>query len=307
MESTIGDFTGSVKGLTSDLNTVAAVDFKGKVNNYAPFSIRGKINPLASDLFVDLVISLKDDALLPGSPYAAKYVGYPLEKGALSLDLRYSVTERELKAENKVRVDQLQLGEASGSPDAIKLPVKLGVALLQDRHGVIALDVPINGRLDDPKFRLGPLIMQTFMNIITKAITKPFALLGSVFGGGEDLNHVLFDPGTADFTAGEVGKLDTLATALYERPALKLGVTGSVDPVKDRAALAKTETGEEAWRIARQGASSQWAKGDNGGRRPLDARGSRATGETGLCRGDGTCVGQSFRDRRIERPGAFVH
>ena len=239
VESTIGEFNGSVKGLTSDLDTVASVDFKGKVNNYAPFSISGKINPLASDLFVDLAISLKDDTLLPGSPYSAKYVGYPLEKGSLSLDLHYYVTRRELKAENKVRVDQLQLGEASNSPDAIKLPVKLGIALLQDRRGVIALDVPLHGRIDDPKFRLGPLIMQVFMNVITKAITKPFALLGSVFGGGEDLDHVAFDLGKADFTAGEVSKLDTLATALYERPALKLGITGSIDPVKDREALAK--------------------------------------------------------------------
>ena len=239
VESAIDEFNGSVNGLTSDRDTVATVDFKGKVNKYAPFSIKGKINPLASDLFVDLVISLQDDALMPGSPYAAKYVGYPFENGAVSLDLRYYVTQRELKAENKVRVDQLRLGEASNSPDAIKLPVKLGIALLQDRHGVIALDVPVNGRLDDPKFSLGPVIAQVFMNIITKAITKPFAMLGSLFGGGEDLEHIVFVTGVADFAEGEASKLDTLATALYERPALKLGIAGSVDPVKDREALAK--------------------------------------------------------------------
>jgi hypothetical protein len=239
VKSTIEQFGGSVRGLTSDLNTVAAVDFKGKANGYAPFSITGKINPLASDLFVDLAILLKDATLMPGSPYAATYVGFPLEKGALSLDLRYYVTRQELKAENKVRVDQLTLGPASGSPVATKLPVKLGIALLQDRHGVIALDVPVNGRLDDPKFKLGPLIMQVFMNIMTKAMTKPFALLGSLFGGGEDLDHITFDLGAAQFASGEVTKLDALATALYERPVLTLGIAGSVDPVKDREALAK--------------------------------------------------------------------
>jgi hypothetical protein len=239
VQSAVEQFTGSVKGLTSDLNTVAIVDFKGKVNQYAPFSITGKVNPLASDLFVDMVILLQNNALMPASPYAAKYVGYPLESGALSLDLRYSVTQRELKAENKVRVDQLRLGEPSNSPDAIKLPVKLGIALLQDRHGVISLNVPVNGRIDDPKFRLGPLVMQVFANIMVKAMTKPFALLGSIFGGGEDLDHVVFEPGKTEFAVGEVGKLDTLATALYERPALKLGIAGSVDPVKDREALAR--------------------------------------------------------------------
>jgi hypothetical protein len=239
VESAVEEFNGSVKGLTSDMNTVAVVDFAGKVNKYAPFSIKGKINPLASDLFVDVAILLQNDALMPTSPYASKYVGFPLVNGSLSLDLRYYVTQRELKAENKLRVDQLRLGEASNSPDAIKLPVKLGIALLQDRHGVIALDVPVNGRLDDPKFKLGPVIMQVFMNIITKAITKPFAMLGSMFGGGEDLDHITFQMGQADFAEGELSKLDTLSTALYERPALKLGIAGSVDPVKDREALAK--------------------------------------------------------------------
>jgi uncharacterized protein involved in outer membrane biogenesis len=245
VESAVDEFNGSVNGLTSDRDTVATVDFKGKVNKYAPFSIKGKINPLSSDLFVDLAISLHDDALMPGSPYAAKYVGYPFENGAVSLDLRYYVTQHELKAENKVRVDQLRLGEASNSPDAIKLPVKLGIALLQDRHGVIALDVPVNGRLDDPKFRLGPVIAQVFMNIVTKAITKPFAMLGSLFGGGEDLDHIAFVPGAADFAEGEASKLDTLATALYERPALKLGIVAAIDPIKDREALAKLKVERE--------------------------------------------------------------
>ena len=111
--------------------------------------------------------------------------------------------------------------------------------MLQDRHGVISLDVPVTGRLDDPKFKLGPIILQVFMNILTKAATKPFALLGSMFGGGEDLDFIAFELGRADFATGELNKLDTLATALEDRPALHLGINGSVDPVKDREALAR--------------------------------------------------------------------
>jgi hypothetical protein len=235
----IEQFNGSIKGLTSEMNTVAAVNFNGKVNGYSPFSITGQVNPLAKDLFVDLAILFRDTGLTPISPYMAKYAGFPLEKGTLSLDLKYHVTQKELKAQNNVRVDQLTLGPASGSPDATKLPVKLGIALLQDRHGVIALDVPVTGRLDDPKFKLGPIIMQVFMNIIVKAMTKPFALLGAMFGGGEDLDFIAFDTGHADFATGEINKLDTLAKALDERPALHLQINGSIDPVKDREALAR--------------------------------------------------------------------
>jgi hypothetical protein len=239
--SAIEQFNGSIQGLTSDLNTAAAVDLKGKVNGYSPFSIVGQINPLASSLFVDLAIRFHDVGLTPTSPYMAKYAGFPLEKGSLSLDLNYHVTRQELKARNNLRVDQLTLGAASGSPEATKLPVKLAIALLQDRHGVIALDVPVTGRLDDPKFKLGPIILQVFMNILTKAATKPFALLGSMFGGGEDLDFIAFEPGHADFATGQVNKLDTLATALENRPGLHLGIAGSIDPVKDREALARIQ------------------------------------------------------------------
>jgi hypothetical protein len=236
--SAIEKINGSIKGLTSDLNTAAAVDFKGNVNGFAPFTIAGQLNPLAKDLFVDLGILFQDVGLTAISPYMAKYAGYPLEKGSLSLDLHYYVTQKELKAKNNVRVDQLHLGPPSGSPDATKLPVTLAIALLQDRHGVISLDVPVTGRLDDPKFKVFPIVCQVFMNIIIKAATKPFALLGSMFGGGQDLSFIGYATGSSEFAEGEINKLDSLATALYERPALHLVITGSIDPVQDRQALA---------------------------------------------------------------------
>ncbi len=236
--SAIEKVNGSIKGLTSDLNTAATVDFKGNVNGFAPFTITGQLNPLAKDLFVDLSIHYQDIGLTAASPYMAKYAGYPLEKGTLSLDLHYYVTQKELKAKNNVRVDQLHLGPASGSPDATKLPVTLAIALLQDRHGVISLDVPVTGRLDDPKFKVFPIVCQVFMNIIVKAATKPFALLGSMFGGGQDLSFIGYTAGGSDFAEGEINKLDALATALYERPALHLVINGSIDPVQDREALA---------------------------------------------------------------------
>ena len=239
--SAIDQFSGSVKGLTSELNKVADVDLRGKVDGFSAFTIAGQINPLSKNLFVDLAIAFHDVGLTAFSPYTGKYAGFPLEKGSLSLDLNYHIAQNELKARNDVRIDQLTLGPATGSPDATKLPVKLAVGLLQDPRGIISLDVPVTGRLDDPKFKLGPLVLRQFKNILMKAATKPFSLLGSMFGGGEDLDFIAFDPGHADFAAGEVNKLDTLAKALENRPGLHLGIVGAVDPVKDRDALAHTK------------------------------------------------------------------
>ena len=75
--------------------------------------------------------------------------------------------------------------------------MKLAVSLLKDKNGVIDLDLPMNGSIDDPKFRIGPIIWKVFVNLIVKAATAPFALLGHLFGGGEHVNIIEFAPGSA--------------------------------------------------------------------------------------------------------------
>jgi uncharacterized protein involved in outer membrane biogenesis len=236
--SEIQDIAGSVTGLSSAERATASVDLHGKVDGHSTLAVSGTINPLADDLKIDLVLSLKNGEMTPGSPYAAKYVGYPIRQGQLSIEAHYVVNQRALKAENKFSAHQLRLGAKSNSPDATRLRVKLAIALLQDRDGVVTFDVPVNGNLDDPQFKLGPVITQVFMNIITKVVSNPFALLGSLVGGGEHLSFVNFEPGSSDFAAGETKKLDTLAKALFARPALELEITGSVDTTNDRVALA---------------------------------------------------------------------
>jgi hypothetical protein len=115
--------------------------------------------------------------------------------------------------------------------------VSLAVSLLQDRNGVIDVNLPIGGSLDDPQFSIGGIVMQVIGNIITKAVTAPFALLGSVAGGGDDLDYLEFEPGSARLTAASEKKLEALGKALADRPGLKLDVTGRADPASDRAGL----------------------------------------------------------------------
>jgi len=145
--------------------------------------------------------------------------------------------ERELKAEDKIIFDQLALGKAVDSPDSLKLPVELAISLLQDRNGKINLDVPVSGRLDDPEFSLGGVILQTLINIVEKAATSPFTLIAGVAGGGEELQFIEFDAGQEKINDGSSKKLDSIITLLYERPGLSLGITGYVDPLKDREQL----------------------------------------------------------------------
>lgn len=225
---------GRISGLTSTEEKPAEVELRGKFQDHMPLEITGKINPLRENLFVDLKASFKDMDLSPVSPYSGKYIGYAIQKGKLSFDLRYLIVNRKLDSENRVFVDQLTLGNQVPSPDATKLPVGLAIALLRDRNGEIHLDIPVTGSTDDPQFSLGRLIIQVLVNLLTKAATAPFALLGSLFGGGEELSYVEFDYGRATVPASGQKKLQTLVKALYERPALKLDIEGHADPERDR-------------------------------------------------------------------------
>jgi hypothetical protein len=241
----IREIAGSITGLSSTEKATARVNLHGKVDRQSTLAVTGTINPLADDLKIDLALSLKTAEMTPGSPYAAKFLGYPIRQGQLSIEAHYTVNQRRLKGENKFSTHQLRLGAKSNSPDATQLRIKLAIALLQDRDGILTFDVPVDGNLDDPQFKFGPVITQFFMGIITKALSNPFALLGSLAGGGEELSFVNFEPGRSDLAAGETSKLDTLAKALFERPALELEITGSVDTTNDRVALATIKLHEQ--------------------------------------------------------------
>jgi len=241
----IAELSGTIRGLSSANAKRADVDLHGKVDALAAFTITGQINPLSSNVDSDVTLQFKSIDLTPISPYMGKYAGFPVQKGKLHLDLHWRLSSQELKAENKVVIDRLTLGQHTKSPEATKLPVKLALALLTDRHGKIDLDVPLSGRLDDPKFSVWPIVGQVVMNLLGKAATSPFTLLSKLVGGGaEDLGYIDFAPGAAHLDAAGLDKIQKLAKALYERPALAVEISPAVDPVADRDAIAKAKLAE---------------------------------------------------------------
>ncbi len=236
----LSEIGGRISGLSAEENTTADVELRAKLNDYAPLEITGKINPLKEDLFVDLKASIKDLDLSPGTPYSGKFVGYTIEKGKLSFDLKYLIVKRKLESQNQIFFDQFTFGDKVESPQATKLPVKLAVALLKDRKGEIKLDLPVTGSLDDPKFSVWGVILKILVNLISKAATSPFSLLGAAFGGGEELSFVEFDYGSTAMTEPSLKKLNAIAKALQDRPALKMDIEGHVDIEKDKEGLKQT-------------------------------------------------------------------
>jgi len=220
----IQSLSGTVAGLSSDPRSRAKLELNGKVDRYAPVHISGEINLLSAALYTDVTMSFKDVDLTIVNPYSSHFAGYRIDKGKLSVDVSYHIEQRKLAAKQHFLVDQLELGERVESPDAVHLPLKLAVALLRDRNGVIDLDLPMSGSLDDPTFRIGPIIWKMFVNLIVKVATAPFALLGHLFGGGEHMNVVEFQPGSAELARSAQEQLAGLVKALSERPQLKLDV-----------------------------------------------------------------------------------
>ena len=235
----LADVSGTVTGLSSDFASRASVDLRARYDPSAPVAIKGTINPLRGNLFVDLAASVRDIELSPFTPYAQKYAGYGITKGKLSFQVKYLIEERKLTAENSLLLDQLTFGEKIDSPDATKLPVLFAVSLLKNARGEIDLDLPVGGSLDDPQFSVFSIVLKILGNLLVKAATSPFALLGALAGGsGEDLAFADFQPGVAaSFAPGQEEKLQKIARALTERPALRLDIAGRVDAEADGQAL----------------------------------------------------------------------
>ncbi len=235
--SVLTELTGRMTGVTSITTKPANVDIRGKIGRHIPIEITGKVHPFTSNLFVDLKASLKDFNLSPLTPYSGKYAGYKIEKGSLSFDLTYLIAGKKLDADNKVVIDQLTLGDRVDSPEATKLPVSLAITLLRDSEGKINLDIPVTGSIDDPQFSVWRIILQVIVNLLTKAATAPFTLLGSLFGGGEELSYIEFDVGSTIIAEQNMKKIETLVKALKAKPALKLDIIGGVDMEQDREGL----------------------------------------------------------------------
>jgi hypothetical protein len=217
----------------TDLELNATIDGQGKM-----FVTAGGDALLTSgETYLDLRL---DNVGLTGlSPYTIKSLAHPISKGKLRGNTRLSLHGKELDGDNKLLIENFDFGDEVDSPDAMSLPLGLALALLRDTNGNIQVDLPMSGSLDDPNFSVAGMVLSAIANLIIKAATSPFAALGSLFGGEEN-SHVIFAPGSAALSADAAGGLNQVADGLRQRPALKVEISGFVDPEADAEALSET-------------------------------------------------------------------
>jgi hypothetical protein len=230
---------GRISNITNRPGQAAAIDLSGHViDRYSPVTIKGRMDPFAYDQLTDMQLIFRNIDLPVFNPYSGRYAGYAIAKGKLTTELSYKIDHRALQADQHIVIDQLEWGQATNSKDRVPLPVRLASALLKDRHGVIDLKLPVRGSLDDPTFSIWPIVWQVVGNIIEKAVTAPFQLIGALFEGADKAQFIDFAPGSATLPPGSADALGALAKALADRPVLKLDIPSGPGTAEDATTIA---------------------------------------------------------------------
>ncbi|MFO7601402.1 MAG: DUF748 domain-containing protein [Candidatus Desulfacyla sp.] len=234
----IHELKGAVVGISTKKGERAQVQLNGRVDAYGTSKIQGELEPFNIKRFTDISMIFRNVEMTNLTPYSAKFAGYKIASGKLSLDLRYLINNSELQGENQIILDKLTLGEKIDNPDAPDLPLELALALLKDADDRIDIGLPVSGNLDDPQFKYSHLIWKALLNLFKKIITSPFKALSAMLGvEDEKLDVIEFELGKTVLSPPEQEKVNNISEALAKRPQLMLKIEGGYDPAGDGAAM----------------------------------------------------------------------
>jgi hypothetical protein len=237
-EARVRELQGEVSTLATQSAAPTKIGLEGKVGEFGFARLDGSLLPAEPTAATNINVLFRNVEFPGLSPYTVKFAGRRIEEGRLEVALDYSIDGGELVAQNSIVIQRIRLGEKVDYPGAMNLPLGLAIALLQDPSGQINVDLPVRGNVNDPEFSVGGVVLRAFANLITKAATSPFRLLGGLVGAdSENFDRIEFEPGQADLTPPEREKLGQLGSALAMRPALGLTVPGAIDPEVDARAM----------------------------------------------------------------------
>jgi len=242
----IRSLDGTISTLATQSDESARVELDGQVNEFGQAKISGSINAWAPGKFTDIQMVFRNLEMNRITPYTVQFAGWKIDAGRLDLDLDYKIKGGQLNGDNAIVIREMVVGEKVENPDGTSLPLKLAVALLKDSNGVIDIDLPVSGDVNNPEFSIGGVVVKAIFNVITKVITAPFRLLGSLVGNdSEDFGTLTFDPGSAELSPPDREKLQQLESAMAQRPELALDIAGVYSPASDRAALKEIRVDEQ--------------------------------------------------------------
>jgi len=244
-QAQMSQLNGQVLGFDQDESKSMDFVLNGALNDLSRLKIVGRLTPFQKPL------SLKVDVRFDGievpvfTPYTSHYIGYPVDKGQLTLNLDYIIEGNQLISTNKVMINQLELGEKNENAKIPSLPLKFALALLKDREGKINIEIPVNGNLDSLNFSLKNVIFKTLQNLLERMVTSPFSFLSSWYGYSEDLKYLVFDYGKSDLNLLDLKKIEHISKMMIDRPLLKLHIFSHLNATEDQKALKRIQLRRE--------------------------------------------------------------
>ncbi len=237
-KTSIHDLNGDVYALSNVKGGVSYVEMDGEVDAYGSAKLKGSVEASDFKSYTDLNLNFRNLSLNSFSGYSAQFAGYKIDEGKLFLDLQYKIFDSQLLGANSLIIKKIKLGEEIEDENITKLPLGFAVALLEDSEGVIDINMPVEGNLNEPDFKYGAMVLKTFVNLIVKAVASPFKFLGAAMGiKSDELEYVEFGASEFILLPPEREKLDNIAKMLLEKPKLSLKISGGYDAQKDKEAL----------------------------------------------------------------------
>ncbi len=192
---------------------------------------------------MDIDYSIRELKVSDFNPYSHYYVAHPFTDGVCYYTSKSSVRNRYLKSNHKLEVKTIVVGKKEKNSTAYNLPVRLAVALLRDKNGDVKIELPIEGNLDDPKYKVGKVIWQVVKNLISKAAAAPGKLLAGKSGVDEKLIEGFdWTPLQTELDDAQKKSLDAMLTSLATTPEIKLELIKAYNFEKELDELALRES-----------------------------------------------------------------
>ena len=237
-KTTITKLNGKISEFKNTKAGTTDLKVDGIVDKYGVAKITGIVHPNNIKVLTDINMIFNNIAISNFTPYSGKFIGREIKSGKLDLDLKYNIQESNLDAKNNISITKIELGKNIQSPDAVSLPLDIAITLLQNSKGIIDINLPVSGNVDDPQFSIGSIVWNAFINLMTKAVTAPFSLLGALFNFSEDeIKNVKFNLTEDKVTPIQKETLDKIAQILTAKQNLAIKISASYDNQKEEYAL----------------------------------------------------------------------
>ena len=236
--------------------------------------IMGTGHLLDSPINADLTMRLTQFELHQISPY----LGYGIRSGRLVLDSSVNITDNQIKAENRVRMEGLKVdtGQAKAMAGA-DLPLSVALNLLKDKDGRIDLKVPIATKLGKFAVDTSDIVNTALANAAKQAalayVKQALQPLGTLMfvkdmaaaAARPRFQPVVFSPGSADIEASQWDYVNKVVALMMNRPALTITLCGIASQA-DEAAIQMVEQSKveqiKVEQIKVEQAKAEQSKGD---------------------------------------------